>query len=523
MEKVPGTPFRPIKEHLAMRVSTAILVSVVVLVMVAPACKPVADGKNVQPNILWLFIDDQDPRYGCYGEKLVDTPNIDALAAAGVLFERTYVPAPVCAPTRSALMTGTYPIRSGTHNMRSSRDPSAPIYLPEGVETLPELFRHADYATFNRGKDDYNFVYDRSDLYSIGVVPGLVNAVDWKGLRGQGDWNEVPKGTPFFAQIQPPGGKSTRGLSEKLAAIGATPVAPAVVAVPPQYPDIPEVRHKIADHLNTMQLTDDEVGRLVDRLKAEGLWQNTIIFLFSDHGSDMPRSKEFCYEEGLRVPLIIAAPGMTDTVKPGTIRTDLTSLMDVTATSLALAGLDVPAHMDSKNLFADDYRRDHIYSSRDRCSFTIDRIRSVRGDRYHYIRNFMTDRPLMQWNYRSNLPISRKIEAMYAIGELTPAQALPYGERPSEELYDMHKDPHQTMNLANDPAHEEVLEEMRGLLADWITDTGDKGQYPESRVALQAVKNRFGGYARGPEFEGISVNKAVTKGTSGQPSKNGKE
>jgi arylsulfatase A-like enzyme len=418
-------------------------------------------------------------------------------------------------------MTGTYPIRTGTHNMRSSRDPSAPIHLPEGMATVPELFREAGYATFNRGKDDYNFVYDRSQLYSIGVVPGLVNAVNWKGLRGEGDWKEVPKGAPFFAQIQPPGGKSTRGIKEKLAAFGAVPVDPDAVAVPPQYPDIPEVRQKIADHLNTMQLTDHEVGKLLDRLKAEGLWDNTIIFLFSDHGSDMPRSKEFLYEEGLRVPLIIAAPGMTETVKPGTRRTDLASLMDVTATSLALAGLDIPESMDSKNLFADDYRRDYVFSSRDRCSFTIDRIRSVRSDRYHYIRNFMTDRPLMQWNYRSMFPISKKIEAMYANGELTPAQALPYGERPPEELYDMREDPHQTVNLANDPAHEAVLHEMRGVLAEWISDTGDKGQYPESRVALQAVKNRFGDYARDPEFEGMSVTATVTKGKSGKSSAKG--
>jgi arylsulfatase A-like enzyme len=489
--------------------------------MAVPASEDAAEEKNLRPNVLWLFIDDQDPRYGCYGEKLVDTPNIDALAGAGVLFERTYVPTPVCAPTRSALMTGTYPIRTGTHNMRSSRDPSASIHLPEDMETLPELFRQAGYATFNRGKDDYNFVYDRSELYSIGVVPGLVNAVNWKGLSGQGDWSEVPKGTPFFAQIQPPGGKSTRGIAEKLAAFGADPVDPAAVAVPPQYPDIPEVRRKIADHLNTMQLTDHEVGRLLDRLKADGLWENTIIFLFSDHGSDLPRSKEFCYEEGLRVPLIIAAPGMTEAIKPGTRRSDLTSLMDVTATSLALAGLEIPEYMDSKNVFADDYSRDYVFSSRDRCSFTIDRIRSVRGDRYHYIRNFMTNRPLMQWNYRSTFPISKKIEAMYANGELTPAQALPYGERPPEELYDMRQDPHQTANLANDSAHRAVVERMRGVLADWITDTDDKGQYPESRVALQAVKNRFGDYARSPEFEGMGVTAAVAKGKSGKPSKKG--
>jgi len=465
-----------------------------------------------RPNILWLFIEDQDPRYGCYGEKLVKTPNIDALASEGVLFERAYVPVPVCAPCRSALITGIYPIRLGTHNMRSSRDPSAPIYLPDGVETVPELFRNAGYATFNRGKDDYNFVYDRSELYSIGVVPGLVNAVNWKGLRGEGDWSEVPKNTPFFAQIQPPGGKETRGIAAQLADMGATPVDPAAVIVPPQYPDITEVRNKIADHLNTMQRTDYAVGEILDRLKADGLWENTVIFLFSDHGSDMPRSKEFCYEEGLHVPLIIAAPGMKETVKPGTVRKDLTSLMDVAATSLALAGLEIPEYMDSKNLFAEDYRRDYIYASRDRCSWTIDRIRAVRGDRYHYIRNFMTDRPLMQWNYRSTLPISMKIEAMYKNGELTPVQALPYGERPAEELYDMHNDPHQTVNLVNDPEHRAALEKMRGLLAKWIADTGDKGQYPESRAALQAVKNRFGDYARGPEFEGISVTEVVTKG-----------
>lgn len=467
-----------------------------------------------RPNILWLFIDDQDPRYGCYGEKLVHTPNIDALASEGVRFERAYVPVPVCAPCRSALITGSYPIRLGTHNMRSGRDPIAPIYLPDGFETLPEVFRNAGYATFNHGKDDYNFAYDRSELYPVGTVPGMVNAVSWKGLRGAGDWSEVPRDTPFFAQIQPPGGKMTRGTAERLGEIGVAPVDPADVTVPPQYPDIPEVRSQIADHLNTMQQTDYEVGKILDRLKADGLWENTVIFLFSDHGSDMPRSKGFCYEEGLRVPLIIAAPGMNDTVKPGTVRTDLTSLMDVAATSLALAGLEIPGDMDAKNLFADDYRRNYIYASRDRWSMAIDRIRAVRGDRYSYIRNFMTDRPLMQWYYRPNLPAYQKIEAMYKAGELTPGQALPYGPRPAEELYDMDNDPHQVVNLADDPEHKAGLEEMRSVLAQWICDTGDKGQYPESRAALQAVMNHMGDYvgeARSPEFDGIHVINPITK------------
>lgn len=397
--------------------------------------------------------------------------------------------------------------------MRSSRDPSAPIHLPDGFKTLPEVFREAGYATYNHNKDDYNFVYDRSALYSHGVVPGMVNAVNWKGLSGEGDWREVPEGTPFFGQFQPPGGKSASGIADQLIKLGYTPVDPADVTVPPQYPDIPEIREKIAEHLNTMQRTDYEVGQLLERLKADGHWENTIIFLFTDHGSDMPRSKEFCYEEGLRVPLIVAAPGMQDIVRPGTVRTDITALMDVAATSLALAGLEVPEYMDSKNVFADNYKREFVFSSRDRCSWTVDRIRSVRSDRYHYIRNFMTDRPLMQNNYRTPLPISKKLVAMYEDGELTPGQAMPYGMRPPEELYDMEQDPHQIKNLANDPEHATVLERMRSALAGWIGDTGDRGQFPESRAALQAVKNRVGEYAVGPEFEGLSVTNPVAKGT----------
>lgn len=468
-----------------------------------------AATQSERPNILWIFIDDQDPRYSCYGETLIQTPNIDALAAEGVRFERAYAPNPVCAPSRSAIITGSYAIRLGTHNMRSGRMPGAEIYLPEGFETIPELFRKAGYATFNRGKDDYNFIYDRSDLHSIGNVSGLLNGgVKSKGLRGQGDWSEVPEGTSFFGQIQPPGGKFTRGIAEHLKELGVSPVDPASVTVPPQYPDIPEIRDALANHLNKMVKADHEVGLILDRLKADGLWENTIIFLFSDHGSDMPRSKEFCYEEGLRVPLIIAGPGMKNIVKPGTVREDLTTLLDVGATSLALAGLDVPAHYDSKNIFAKDYKRDHIFFSRDRMSMAIDRVRAIRGDRYHYKRNFMTDRLLMQQNYRTPLPLSMKLQSMYDHGKLTPGQAMPYGKRPAEELYDMEKDPHQTVNLAQSSDHEAALLKMRGLLTDWIGDTGDKGMFPESRGALQAVKNRLGNQAVAPEFDGFVVEDA---------------
>ena len=141
-------------------------------------------------------------------------------------------------------------------------------------------------------------------------------------------------------------------------------------------------------------------------------------------------------------------------------------------------------------------------------SMAIDRVRAIRGDRYHYKRNFMTDRLLMQQNYRTPLPLSMKLQSMYDHGKLTPGQAMPYGKRPAEELYDMEKDPHQTVNLAQSSDHEAALLKMLGLLPDWIGDTGDKGMFPESRGALQAVKNRLGNQAVAPEFDGFVVEDA---------------
>ncbi len=495
-------------------------------------------SEKPRQNILWLWIDDQSPWYGVYGDKLAQTPNLDSLAAEGVVFERAYAPNPVCSSSRSALITGAYSIRIGTHDHRSGRVSSYQIKLPEGFSTIPGLFRAEGYETFNNGKDDYNFSYSRAELYSINTEESIVwdrgsvkenpsgrEAIQQKrqqdrksqektnygkGPRGGGDWRDVPNNLYFFGQTHLSGGKQIhRDLHQQLIEKGYRPIEASEVVVPPQYPDILEVRRHIANHYNSIQQTDYQLGQTIARLKSDGLWNNTVIFLFSDHGSDLPRSKEYCYVEGLHVPLIVVAPGMTDIVNPGTRRTDIVNLMDVTATSLALAGIQIPDSMDSKNLFAKSYSREYVFSSSDRSANVIDRIRSVIGSRFHYIKNFMTDRPLINWNHREMWALENddhdsiflKIRNLANEKKLSTAQAAPYGPRVNHELYDLRADPNEVVNLARDPRYSAQLKEMQNQLSAWIAETDDKGQYPRSQAAWDEIIDRIpSSWLRSPDF-----------------------
>lgn len=494
---------------------------------------------SMRQNVLWIAIDDQSPWYGTYGDNTVATPNIDQLAAEGVVFERAFAPTPVCSPTRSAMVTGSYSIRLGTHDHRSGRVDGYQIKLPEGFQTVPELFRSAGFETYNEDKDDFNFSYKRSDLYSLGnnhrgsVIQGKTKKVMAAATKSSTDksrkesdqaqaraqrapeavaenfnWRTVAEGKSFFGQMAIAGGKGIVNILSELESKGLEPVFKEAITVPAQYPDIPQVREHIANHYNSILRTDYQLGQVVSALKAEGLWNNTAIFLYSDHGSDLPRSKEFCYVEGLHVPLIIVAPGLPEVVKPGARRSDLVNLMDIAATSLALAGLDVPEHMDARNVFASGFARPVVFSSADRMSNVIDRVRSVMGDRYHYIRNFYTDRPLMNWGHREMLALADPeatsflmIRRLAEEGRLTDVQALPYGPRVSEELYDLDQDPNELVNLAADPAFRSVLESKRAYLDAWLKDTDDKAQYPRSAAAMKEILDRFPeSWLRSPEF-----------------------
>lgn len=435
-----------------------------------------------RPNVLWFVVDDMSPNLSCYGETLIETPNVDALAAEGVRFANAFVTAPVCSASRSALITGMYQTSLGAHHHRSGRG-VLKIDLPAGAPFLPELFQQAGYYTCigsglkdvpphdrgaGLGKTDYNFQWNER----------LYDGPDWAGRR---------PGQPFFMQVQLPGGKlrgntidSARRLAQRARKEFSAVVAPRDVTLPPYYPRDDVLLTDWAAYLDAVRFTDRHVGQVLDRLRAEGELDNTLVVFMTDHGISHARGKQFLYDEGTRIPLIVRGPG----APRGVVRDELVEHIDVAAMSLAAAGIAAPPAMQARNPLAPGAEpRDAVFAARDRCDETVDRIRSVRTDRYLYIRNFLPRRPHLQPNaYKDGKSIVQTLRSLHAAGRLDPlAESLLFSpERPAEELYDWTADPWQTKNLAGDAAHAATLGELRQRLERWMDETGDRG--PESEA-----------------------------------------
>jgi arylsulfatase A-like enzyme len=435
-----------------------------------------------RPNILWILVDDMSANFSCYGETLIQTPHVDRLAREGTRFTRAFVTAPVCSPCRSALITGMYQTSIGAHHHRSGRGVEK-IRLPDGVRPVPALFQEHGYYTCigsglpsakpgkgsGLGKTDYNFEWDSA----------IYDGPDWSGRA---------PGQPFFMQVQLPGGKlrggndeAARKLSARAAAEFGGAVRPEDVVLPPHYPRDPVQLRDWAAYLDAVRFTDRHVGEVLARLEAEGILEQTLVVFLTDHGISHARGKQFLYDEGTHVPFVVRGPG----IPRGEARHDLIEHIDLAALSLAAAGIPRPAAMQARDVFAPEYRpREAVFAARDRCDETVERIRSVRTERYLYIRNFHPQRPHLQPNaYKDGKDIVRNLRSLHASGAL-PAltETLLFREvRPTEELYAWTEDRWQTDDLAGREDHRDTLEALRARLDRWIEETGDRGPESETR------------------------------------------
>lgn len=471
------------------------ITSFVLVMFLGGAMQQVQGQEVTRPNILWLIAEDIGLDFGVYDTPEVLTPNLDALARQGQRFDRAFATAPVCSPSRSAFHTGMYQMSIGAHHHRSHRKGDGSPYpwpLPDGVRLITDRLRDAGYFTANirdlpeemgfkgTNKTDWNFTYEGRPFDSM-------------------DWSDLKAHQPFFAEINFPETHRGREWRENSARV-KTPANPAKVVFPPYYPDHPVVREDWATYLNSVMALDAKIGAVLAQLEKDGLAENTIVVFMGDNGRAMLRDKQWPYESGLHVPLMVHIPpelGSFTGYRAGDASTDLVMTIDVTATLLSLAGLPQPESMQGAPFLGPSRQelRRYVFGGRDRGDETVDRIRTVRNDRYRYIRNYYPERPFLQRNrYKeAEYPAFWVLQKLASEGRLTgpPAQLLA-PTRPPEELYDLQEDPYEIDNLADSPAHQDILNDLRTVLDEWITGINDQGAIPEDPAVARHYEREVG-------------------------------
>ncbi len=453
-----------------------------VLFLLAPAFAAPAD----RPNLLWITAEDLSPTLGCYGDPVAHTPHLDAFARQAVRYDRAFAVAPVCAPSRATLITGVYANSQGNPHLRSE------ITLPADFHGYPHYLRQAGYFATNQVKTDYN----------LRDEPVLVRRW-WNRSDPQAHWRQRAPGQPFLAVINNmdthqsrssvyPEEQFEREIGRRLPRDQRAD--PARVVVPPFYPDTPASRKALARYYDCVAVLDQKVGAILRDLEADGLAGNTIVFFYGDHGMGMPRGKRLLHDSGMRVPLLVRFPpkwAHLAPAAPGAAVDRLVNFVDFAPTLLSLAGVPIPGHFQGTAFLgaAAGPARRYLHGARDRVDEVFDTSRSVRDERWLYLRNY---RPHLSWappeGYSDQSPFRRELRAAAQRGALGSGPTAWLGStRPREELYDTLADPHQVVNLAADPAHATTLARLRGELRRWLEEVRDVAFLPEEQMFARAA------------------------------------
>ena len=376
-------------------------------------------SQNKQPNILWLVCEDISPTLSFYGDPTAKTPNLDALAKESLIFDNAFATTGVCAPSRSAIITGMLPSSIGTMHMRTGKDIQSwgkleykdtvydylgnivkdlnnkPIreysaVIPENVKCFTEYLRAEGYYCTNNQKTDYQFAAPQSA---------------WDENSPKAHWRNTPKGMPFLSVFNFGVTHESRIWLNKDLPLS---VNPNDVPVPPYYPDNEIIRTDIARHYSNIELLDKEIGEIIAKLKEEGLYDNTIIFFYSDHGGPLPRQKREIVDSGLKTPLLIRFPKGANAER----KKQLVSFTDLAPTVLSLANIKPPKYMDGQAFLGKYKAKDRkvIYGTSDRFDEFTDRIRAVRDTQFLYIKNYYVELPKYKdINYRKSVSMMNNI------------------------------------------------------------------------------------------------------------------
>ena len=459
-----------------------------ILTLAGMACASV----DPQPNIIWIMAEDMGIDLECYGMKGVQTPNLNKMAEEGALFTRTYCANPICSPSRSSMMVGVHQTVINAHHHRSNRDTP----LPAPYKPITSHLRDAGYTCIlgsglvmkNGRKIDCNFKTEPTGPYDGAEKFGLFDKLD----------NFTAADQPFFNQIQCV--VTHRGdWWNQVRRASKDPVKLDEIELPPWIADTPETRYDWAAYLDTVEYMDNEFGQIMQKVKDEGIADNTYVIFIADNGRCNLRGKGYLQDTGIHIPMVIRGPG----IKPGTVVEDIVMTTDISATVLKLAGAKIPDYVTGKPFLGVDTPeyREYARSARDIWDEIDECSRSVTTKKFAYIKNHMPEVP---WDAHQayldlNRPAIHVMRTLKKEGKLTGAPlAYMADSKPEEELYDLEKDPDQLNNLAANPEYAETLKRMRALEMDWQSKNRDMGledlgkRTPEESLAagivLEAVK-----------------------------------
>ncbi len=423
---------------------------------------PVLAGER--PNFVFIIADDVSADdLGCFGNAAIETPNLDALAAEGMAFDRAYLTTSSCSPTRCSIITGRYPHNTGA--------PELHMPLPAGQFMFPQALREAGYYTELSGKNHMG----------LAVKSAFDKITHPTGMGGEARWidrlRSRPRDKPFFMWLAAVDAHRDwqRNNADSL-------YDPANVVVPPYLVDGPVTRQDIADFYHEITRLDRFVGKVREELERQGVAENTYIIFTADNGRPFPRCKTRLYDSGTKTPLIVWRPG---TIGPA--RTEsLVSAIDIAPTVLELAGVAIDPRVQGVSfapILADPTAttRDYAFAEH---NWHVGQAheRSVRFGDWLYIRNSRPDLQSLCVESGPSVSAGKELWDAQAAGRLSEHQQDVFlKRRPVEEFYNVKDDPHQLRNLAENPLvarvnESDTLAHLRQALDRWTEETGDSVQ-----------------------------------------------
>lgn len=445
-------------------------------------CRSATQNGPRKPNFVWIISEDNSKHYmQLFDPNGIGTPQIQKMAAHGILFTRAFSNAPVCSVARSTLISSCYAPRTGTQYHRKSRL----VPLPDQLQMFPTYLRNAGYYTTNNSKEDYNYVKNQ------GV---------WDESSGNAHWKNRQPNQPFFHKASyPVSHESSLHFDHSLTESYRPVTDPSDVFLFPNHPDTELFRFTAAYYRDRILAVDTIVGKVINELEEAGELENTFVFYFGDHGGVLPGSKGYLYESGLHIPLVVRVPEnfrhLVD-LKPGTKTDGFVSFIDFGPTLLELAGIERPEGMDGRPFLGSEVSKGQLdkqeitYGYADRFDEKYDLVRTVRKGNMKYMRSYQPfNVDGLQNNYRYLCLAYRQWREMYHRGELNSVQRQFFEPRDAEALYDLDVDPYETENLAKDPAYRQALMEMRELLTGWVKGMPDLSFFPEPLLRDQAFED----------------------------------